>query len=260
MAAKGERRRAETRPGGHTARWQSNLQEMATEPSLCQCVGEEVKTLTGPQGAKMRQSYISNKETAGCNRLHGVSVAPGVINTLLIHTNISFGFIANMIKLNFSAQLSVFGLHAWVNGHVWVDEDMNASRNRHTQTVASNPKMRAAFGLRFINMINRPRLQLANRHLLLQSPLLSGPQTGPRWIISFVRDMFLSEFEVIFLKRLQTETQIGAATVLNNLNNHRQTRRHICYVSIHCSFYPGDFSPFTPLCDKFFLIFNPVVL
>lgn len=52
------------------------------------CVYEEVKPQTGPQGAKMRQSLILNKETAGCNRLHGLSVAPGVINALLIHTDI----------------------------------------------------------------------------------------------------------------------------------------------------------------------------
>lgn len=45
-------------PGGHAARWQSNPQETSAEPSLCQCVGEEVTTVTGPQGAKMRQSYI----------------------------------------------------------------------------------------------------------------------------------------------------------------------------------------------------------
>lgn len=58
MATKGERRRAQTKPGGHASRWQSNPQEISAEPSLCQCVGKEVTPLTGPQEAKMRQSYI----------------------------------------------------------------------------------------------------------------------------------------------------------------------------------------------------------
>lgn len=75
-------------------------------------------------------------------------------------------------------------------------------------------------------------------------------------------DTFLSKWVANFKWFSETSSNWNAnhyvfsASVLNILDNHRQTRRHICYVNIHLSFHPHYFSPFTPQRAKFFPIFK----